>query len=119
MPANSSYSGLSPLRQPESSPDVDTRDLFGGLVDRLVIGSRDLLTLRVGLMYHGTTIRPAGVGDAVLRPDGWHQNWFSGVDTTGSRPSASVTWDRSGLSAPWHTHAVAHRRRAVPHDVDR
>jgi hypothetical protein len=98
MPANSSYSGLSPLRQPESSPDVDTRDIFGGLVDRLVIGSRDLLTVRVGFMYHGTTIRPAGLGDAVLRPDGWHQNWFSGVDTTGSRPSASVTWDRSGLS---------------------
>ena len=99
MPANSSYWGLSPLRQPESSPDVDTRDVFGGLVDRLVIGSRDLLTLRLGLMYHDTTIRPAGFGDAVLRPDGWHRNWFSGVDTTGSRPSASVTWDRSGLSA--------------------
>src|SRR5580765_2045095 len=107
MPANSSYSGLSPLRQPESSPDVDTRDLFGGLVDRLVLGSRDLLTLRVGLMYHGTTIRPAGIGDAVLRPDGWHQNWFSGVDTTGSRPSASVTWDRSGLSGRGtHTFSV-------------
>jgi hypothetical protein len=106
MPANSSYSGLSPLRQPESSPDVDTRDLFGGLVDRLVIGSRDLLTLRVGLMYHDTTIRPAGIGDAVLRPDGWHRNWFSGVDTTGSRPSASVTWDRSGLSA-LGTHTVS------------
>jgi len=99
MPANSSYSGLSPLRQPESSPDVDTRDVFGGLVDRLVLGSRDLLTLRVGFMYHDTTIRPAGLGDAVLRPDGWHNNWFSGVDTVGSRPSASVTWDRSGLSA--------------------
>ena len=106
MPANSSYSGLSPLRQPESAPDVDTRDLFGGLVDRLVLGSRDLLTLRVGLMYHGTTIRPAGIGDAVLRPDGWHQNWFSGVDTTGSRPSVSVTWDRSGLSA-LGTHTVS------------
>jgi hypothetical protein len=50
-------------------------------------------------MYHDTTIRPAGFGDAVLRPDGWHQNWFSGIDTTGSRPSASVTWDRSGLTA--------------------
>jgi hypothetical protein len=57
-------------------------------------------------MYHGTTIRPAGIGDAVLRPDGWHQNWFSGVDTTGSRPSVSVTWDRSGLSARG-THTVS------------
>ena len=98
-PANSSYSGLSPLQQPESAPDVRSRDLFGGIVDRVVLGPRDLLTLRVGVMNHRTKIQPAGVGDAVLRPDGWRQNWFSAVDTDGTRPSASVTWDRSGLSA--------------------
>ena len=39
MPANSSYPGLSPLQQPEAAPDVDARDLFGGVVDRLVLGS--------------------------------------------------------------------------------
>jgi hypothetical protein len=99
LPATSSFSGLSPLQQPEAAPDVDARDLFGGIVDRIVIGQRDLLTLRVGVMNHRTTIRPAGAGDAVLRPDGWQQNWFSAVDTTGTRPSASVTWDRSGLRA--------------------
>jgi hypothetical protein len=99
LPATSSYSGLSPLQQPESAPDVYARDLFGGVVDRLVLGPRDLLTLRVGIMNHVTTIRPAGAGAAVLRPDGWQQNWFSGVDTAGTRSSASITWDRSGVSA--------------------
>jgi hypothetical protein len=106
LPANSSFTGLSPLQQPESAPDVYARDLFGGVVDRLVLGPRDLLTLRVGVMNHRTTIRPAGAGDAVLRPDGWQQNWFSAVDTTGTRPSVSITWDRSGLTA-WGTHTVS------------
>ena len=105
-PANSSFSGLSPLQQPESAPDVRSRDLFGGIVDRLVLGRKDLLTLRVGVMNHRTKIRPAGTGDAVLRPDGWQQNWFSFVDTTGTRPSASVTWDRSGLSGRG-THTIS------------
>ena len=99
LPANSSYSGLSPLQQPESAPDVNAQDLFGGVVDRMVLGTRDLVTVRVGVMHHETQIRPAGVGDAVLRPDGWHQNWFSDVDMSGTRPSASITWDRAGLSA--------------------
>ena len=106
LPANSSFSGLSPLQQPESSPDVNARDLFGGIVDRLVLGPRDLLTLRVGVMNHRTNIRPAGAGDAVLRPDGWQQNWFSAVDTSGTRPSVSITWDRSGLSARG-THTIS------------
>ena len=99
LPAKSSFSGLSPLQQPESAPDVNARDLFGGVVDRLVLGQRDLLTLRVGVMNHVTRITPAGFGDAVLRPAGWRQNWFSGVDTSGTRASASMTWDRSGLVA--------------------
>ena len=99
LPANSSDSGLSPLQRPEAAPNVSARDLFGGIVDRLVLGPRDLLTLRVGVMNHRTHIRPDGTGDAVLRPDGWQQNWFSEIDASGTRPSASITWDRSGLSA--------------------
>ena len=106
LPATSSFSGLSPLQQPEAAPDVYARDLFGGIVDRMVLGPRDLLTLRVGVMNHRTKISPAGAGDAVLRPDGWQQNWFSGVDTSGTRPSLSVTWDRSGLSARG-THTIS------------
>lgn len=106
LPANSSFSGLSPLQQPESAPDVTARDLFGGIVDRLVLGPKDLLTLRVGVMNHRTNIRPAGTGAAVLRPDGWTQNWFSEVDTSATRPSVSITWDRSGLSARG-THTIS------------
>jgi hypothetical protein len=106
LPATSSFSGLSPLQQPEAAPDVDARDLFGGIVDRVVLGPRDLLTLRVGVMNHRTNIRPAGTGDAVLRPDGWTQNWFSEVDTSATRPSVSITWDRSGLSAHG-THTIS------------
>jgi hypothetical protein len=107
LPANSSYSGLSPLQQPEAAPDVYARDLFGGIVDRMVLSRRDLLTLRVGVMNHLTNIQPAGNGDAVLRPDGWQQNWFSAVETRGTRPTASITWDRSGIAAlGTHTFSV-------------
>ena len=107
LPANSSFSGLSPLQQPEAAPDVRTRDLFAGVVDRVVLSPSDLLTMRVGLMHHETTINAAGAGDAVLRPDGWRQNWFSEVDTSATRPSTSVTWDRSGLTARGtHTFSV-------------
>ena len=106
LPATSSFSGLSPLQQPEAAPDVYARDLFAGIVDRMVLGPKDLLTLRVGVMNHRTKIRPAGTGDAVLRPDGWQQNWFSFVDINGTRPSASITWDRTGLSAAG-THTVS------------
>jgi hypothetical protein len=86
LPATSSYSGLSPLQQPESAPDVHAQDLFGGVVDRFILSQRDLLTLRVGVMNHLTQITPAGDGAAVLRPDGWRQNWFSGVDTRARAP---------------------------------
>ena len=106
LPAKSSFSGLSPLQQPESAPDVNARDLFGGVVDRIVLSSMDLVTVRFGVMNHVTTITPSGVGAAVLRPDGWQQNWFSDVDTSGTRTSASLTWDRSGLQAGG-THTVS------------
>jgi hypothetical protein len=98
-PADSSYTGLSPLQQPAAAPDIYARDLFGGIVDRLVLGPKDLLTLRVGVMNHETQISPAGAGAAILRPNGWQQNWYSAVNTTGTRPSATATWDRTGLSA--------------------
>ena len=105
-PANTSYSGLSPLLQPAAAPDVGTQDLFGGIIDRMVLSPRDLLTLRVGVMEHDTTITPSGAGPAILRPGGWQQNWFSDVDTGGLRSSASIAWDRSGISG-WGTHTFS------------
>jgi hypothetical protein len=99
MPASTSFSGLSPLQRPEASPDVSSQDLFGGIVDRFVLGPSQLITVRVGWMRHSTTIAASGSGAAILSPDGWSENWFSTVDTSGARRSASVTWDRAGLSA--------------------
>ena len=99
LPANTSYSGLSPLQQPAAAPDVGSTDIFGGVIDRLVLSPKDLLTLRIGVMSHDSTISAAGSGAAVLRPDGWQQNWFSAVDTSGMRRSASLTWDRAGMAA--------------------
>jgi hypothetical protein len=98
-PGSTAFSGLSPLQQPEASPDIASKDVFGGFVDRLVLGPSSLLTARVGWTAHDTTITATGSGPAILSPDGWSQNWFSAVDTAGSRRSASVTWDRAGISA--------------------
>src|SRR5476649_1132145 len=107
LPANTSFSGLSPLQQPAAAPDVGSRDLFGGVIDLLVLSSKDLLTLRIGVMNHESNISAAGAGAAVLRPDGWQQNWFSAVDTSGTRRSASLTWDRAGMmAAGTHTLSV-------------
>ena len=71
-----------------------------------MLAPTDVLTLRVGVINHNTNIHAAGAGDAVLAPDGWQQNWFSQVDTSGTRRSASLTWDRAGISAGG-THTVS------------
>ena len=90
---------LSPLRGPETTPQIDAQDFFAGFVDRLVLDGANLLTVRVGILDHQTTITPTGAGDAVLSPDGWSQNWFASSDTTGTRRSASVTWDHNMIAA--------------------
>ena len=108
LPGTTLYAGLSPLRQPESSPDLHSLDVFAGVVDRIVLEPSELLTLRVGVLNHQTEINIGRFGDAILRPDGWHQNWFSGVDTSGAGYSASATWDRAGISAAGtHTFSVS------------
>ena len=99
MPAQASYSGLSPLQQPEAAPDIRSLDLFGGVVDRMVLRPSQLLTLRVGALNHQTEISLGRcLGDSVLRPDGWHQNWFSATDNQ-ARTSVSATLDQGGISA--------------------
>ena len=105
-PVHTSNADLSPLRGPETTPQIDSQDFFAGLVDRVVLGPSDLLTIRVGILNHQTTIEPAGRGAALLTPTGWSQNWFAASDTSGLRQSLSVTWDRS---APlWSgTHALS------------
>lgn len=105
-PVHTSNADLSPLRGPETTPQIDSQDFFAGVVDRLVLGPSDLLTIRVGVLDHQTTIETAGSGAALLTPTGWSQNWFASADTSGMRQSLSVTWDRSAASSVG-THALS------------
>jgi hypothetical protein len=116
VPSRQSNTTLSPLQEEAAAPDVRTRDLFGGFVDRFVFGPRDLLTIRVGVLEHRTELASEGDGDAIMTPGGWQQNWFATVDHRGTRQSLSITWDRTGLSA-LGAHAISLsgdlRRRAM------
>jgi hypothetical protein len=98
-PVHASNPDLSPLRGPETTPQIDSRDVFAGVVERLVLGGSDLLTLRFGVLNHSTAFGASGSGAALLRPDGWSGNWFAAADTSGTRHSLSVTWDRANISA--------------------
>lgn len=98
-PTTTTSAGLSTLRPAETVPDVEVRDVFGGLTDRLVLTSRDLLTLRFGVVARSTALSANGSGTAILTPEGWQQNWFSAVDVSGVRQSLSANWERSGFNA--------------------
>jgi hypothetical protein len=102
-PATTTSSGLSTLRPEGTVPDVDVQDLFGGVTERLVLTPRDLLTIRVGVAAHNSTLAAKGSGDAVLTPEGWQQNWFSKVDASGSRETLSAAWEGAGV-AWWGSH---------------
>jgi hypothetical protein len=120
-PGHTSLSGLSPLRPPEASPNVRTRDIVIGLIDHVVLGPADLLTVRVGHVAHGTALAASGTGEALLRPSGWSQNWFAAVDHWGTEQSASATWDHGDVHARGtHTiSAVANvRRRTMDATID-
>jgi hypothetical protein len=122
-PSTTTDASLSPLRPANTSPDVQLRDVFGGVTDRLVLTSRDLLTLRAGVVWHRTTLSEAGTGDPILTPEGWRQNWFSSVDVTGVRETLSASWDRAGLQAGGShnvsVNADLHRRSMSGSLVDR
>ena len=98
-PSRATGVGLSPLTEPAAAPDVVNRDLFGGIVDHIVIGKSMLLTLRAGIGDHKTEVESSGTGNAVLAPDGWHQNFFAEVQDNGLRRAVSATLDRTGLHA--------------------
>jgi len=105
-PVTTTDSGLSSLRPEGTVPDVDVWDGFVGITDRLVLSSRDLLTIRVGAATHSTKLAAQGSGDAILTPAGWLQNWFSKVDVSGARQNVSLTWERAGIAAKG-THTVS------------
>lgn len=122
-PSTTTDAALSTLRPANTSPDVKLQDVFGGVTDRLVLSSRDLLTVRAGVIWHRTTLNETAVGDPILTPEGWQQNWFSSVDVSGARETLSVSWDRAGLVARGvhnvSVNADVHRRSMSGSLVDR
>ncbi|HVZ22658.1 MAG TPA: carboxypeptidase-like regulatory domain-containing protein, partial [Vicinamibacterales bacterium] len=97
-PARTTMAGLSPLIEAAAAPDILNRDLFGGVVDHIVLGPSTLLTLRAGVGDHRTEVQSSGTADAIYAPDGWHQNFFAEVQDSGIRRAASATLDHSGVS---------------------
>lgn len=91
--------GLSPLTELAAAPDILNRDLFGGIVDHIVLGPSTLLTLRAGIGQHRTEVQSSSRDTAIWKPDGWHQNFFAEVQDTGLRRAGSATLDRSGVDA--------------------
>jgi hypothetical protein len=104
-PSHAFAVGLSPLTELAAAPDILNRDLFGGIVDHIVLGPSTLLTLRAGFGQHRTEVQSSSRDTAIWKPDGWHQNFFAEVQDTGLRRAGSATLDRSGLNAAGE-HAV-------------
>jgi hypothetical protein len=98
-PAHTQLAGLSTLVEAAAAPDIFNRDLFGGVVDHIVIGPSTLLTLRLGIGEHRTEVQSRSRDTSILAPDGWHQNFFAEVEDTGIRRTATATLDRTGLTA--------------------
>jgi hypothetical protein len=105
-PAHATAVGLSTLTEVAATPDISNRDLFGGVVDHIVLGANSLLTLRAGIGEHRTEVQSNGRDAAILSPDGWHQNFFAEVNDSGIRRAASITYDRTGLTG-FGTHTLS------------
>ena len=120
-PITTVLSELSTQRTADAAPSIDNLDLFAGFTDRLVLGSSDLLTTRVGWVAHDTTLEASGSGDALLTPTGWQQNWFDRVDSSGSRRTVSLTWDHTNVH--WngaHTFSLSgdYRQRSMDATIE-
>lgn len=105
-PAQTTAAALTSLRPEGTAPDVSVNDVFGGVTDRLVLGTRDLLTVRFGMIAHHTALTPTGSGTPLLTPEGWRQNWYSTLDTDGRRQSLSATWEHDGAKG-WGDHGLS------------
>lgn len=97
--------GLSPLRSEAASPTLRERDVFGGLVDRHVLGTGGMISLRVSVLVHRTALRPRGSGSAEITPSGWAATSFSTQDRTATRVGASASWQKN-LQTSSGTHRV-------------
>ncbi len=105
-PSHATAVGLSPLTEVAAAPDIFNRDLFGGIVDHMVLGKSILLTLRAGVGQHRTEVQSSSRNTAIWAPDGWHQNFFAEVQDTGLRRAASATLDKTDVRLAG-THTVS------------
>src|SRR5262245_28003338 len=89
--------GLSPRRNDESTPNLSSRDLFGGVTNRFIVDQSSILTLQFGAIVHDAEMTPHGSGTTVLSPSGWRGNWFSALTRQASRIAAIVTFERTAI----------------------
>jgi hypothetical protein len=94
FPTSTRNSGLSPRRDESASPDVNGQDLFAGLTHRFIATDASVFTIQIGVLAHSVTLTPTGTGPSYLSPDGWSGNWFSSMNRTATRYSATATWER-------------------------
>ena len=93
FPSSTRNLGLSPRRVESAAPDLSGQDLFAGLTHRYVADA-SVFTIQIGVLAHSATLTPAGDGPSYLSPEGWTGNWFSSMNRTATRYSASATWER-------------------------
>ena len=89
--------GLSPRRDDTATPNLSSRDLFGGVTNRFIVDQSTILTVQVGALLHDADMTPHGSGTTFLSPTGWRGNWFSTLSRQASRVAGIVTWERSAF----------------------
>jgi len=89
--------GLSPRRDDESTPNLSSRDLFGGVTNRFIVDQSSILTVQFGALMHDADMTPHGSGTTILSPAGWRGNWFSTLTRQASRVAAIVTFERTSV----------------------
>src|SRR5439155_20741248 len=89
--------GLSPRRDDESTPNLSSRDLFGGVTNRFIVNPQTIVTVQFGALVHDGDMTPHGNGTTFLSPTGWRGNWFSTLTRQASRVAAIVTLERTAM----------------------
>jgi len=105
FPSNKLYHGLGPLRTVPAAPTLDSRDTFGGVIDRHSFGADQTLTLRLGVLSHYGLQRPNGNGQPEITPAGWSGGLFSAVEQTATRLEGSASFERK-LRTSWGVHQL-------------
>ena len=95
FPAATDSSGLSPRRTEQATATLRAKDAFAGITSRHIIGTRNVLTLRLGVLSHDARLRPRGTGESILSPAGWRDNWFSAIHRRATRYAFTAAFERT------------------------